>query len=275
MTYPLFIVDAFTDKLFSGNPAAVVLLNQDVPTPWMQSVAQEMNLSETAFVSPNAPGPTGLRWFTPKTEVELCGHATLASAHVLWHIGQADKNAPISFSTLSGILECTRQTDRIAMSFPARPPEWFPKNEWPSRLLEALGLSTAEAVGQNGMDHIVRVASEDIVRGLAPHFAKLSEVDTRGIIVTAPLEGPSDFISRFFAPRSGVNEDPATGSAHCCLAPYWSEVLGRSQLLGYQASARGGHVSVEVRGDRVILEGHATLFMKGQLTELALPSSGG
>ena len=246
MPLPLFQVDAFTDRPFSGNPAAVCLLPAAKEDGWMQAVAQEMNLSETAFLVEEDDGYR-LRWFTPKVEVDLCGHATLASAHVLWTEGRVLADRPISFYTNSGVLQAVRRGEVIELDFPLdRPSEVSP----PSGLLPALGV-TAEHVAKGKFDFLVEVESEDIVRSMEPDFACLGQIEVRGVIVTARSGSPQyDFVSRFFAPWAGINEDPVTGSAHCCLAAYWGERLGKSDLTAHQASARGGIVHVRVAGDR-------------------------
>ncbi len=249
----LYQVDAFATKPFSGNPAAVAVLDKPAPEPFMQAVASEMNLSETAFVTPAADG-FGLRWFTPVSEVDLCGHATLASAHVLWETGGADSEKTLAFHTLSGRLEAWRSGDRIEMDFPAEPAE---PCDTTIDLLGAVGGDIEEA-GRNRLDYIVLLASEERVRQLKPDLDAVSRLGTRGLIVTARSSvSDCDFISRYFAPQFGVAEDPVTGSTHCCLGPYWAERLGRDELTGYQASARGGFVHVRTLGERVVLGGGA------------------
>jgi PhzF family phenazine biosynthesis protein len=261
MPIPLYQVDAFTDRPFAGNPAAVCLLPEAKEDLWMQAVAMEMNLSETAFLLKEADGYR-LRWFTPKVEVALCGHATLASAHVLWtecHVGSA---ATINFYTTSGLLKAARKEGMIELDFPTTPPvEASP----PLGLLDALGVS-GKYVGRNQFDYLVEVESEKAVRRLVPDFARLVQIDERGVIVTArSATPPYDFVSRFFAPRAGLDEDPVTGSAHCCLGPYWQERLGKSEFIAYQASARGGVVHVRVVGDRTFLGGQAVTVLRGEL----------
>jgi PhzF family phenazine biosynthesis protein len=259
--YPIYTVDAFTDRPFAGNPAAVCLLEAPAAEGWMQQVAAEMNLSETAFLVP-AGGGWRLRWFTPKVEVELCGHATLASAHVLWETGRLAPGQTARFQTLSGELTAVRRGDAIDLDFPAKPPTAC---DPPPELLAALG-ARAQFVGQNRMDFFVQLPSESAVRGLRPDFARLAQLPVRGVIVTARSDDPHyDFVSRFFAPAAGVPEDPVTGSAHCCLGPFWAELLGKTELLGYQASARGGVVRVGVAGERVRLGGLAVTVVRGEL----------
>jgi PhzF family phenazine biosynthesis protein len=220
---PIFQVDAFTDHAFAGNPAAVCLLSEPKDDRWMQAVAQEMNLSETAFLLEEEDGYR-LRWFTPKVEVDLCGHATLASAHVLFTEKSPPATAPIHFYTNSGLLKAERKGDLIELDFPAEPAaETLPT----PGLLEALGVS-ARYVGKNRFDFLVEVESEDVVRKTAPDFAQLATIEVRGVIVTSrAATAQYDFVSRFFAPWAGINEDPVTGSAHCCLGPYWKERLGK------------------------------------------------
>ena len=254
-------VDAFTPTPFAGNPAAVCLLDQPADESWMQLVAREMNLSETAFLVPEADG-FRLRWFTPEVEVELCGHATLASAHVLWEEGLLAGDAPARFLTRSGLLTATREGDLVALDFPAKPEE--PATA-PDSLLRALGVK-ASYVGRNAFDYLVLVDSEETVRELAPDFGLLRRIAVRGVMVTARAATPRhDFVSRFFAPAVGVDEDPVTGSAHCCLGPFWQARLGKSELVAYQASARGGVVHVRVTGGRVVIAGQAVTVMRGAL----------
>ncbi len=261
MPLPLFQVDAFTDEAFRGNPAAVCLLGSDAPEAWMQCVAAEMNLSETAFLAPHPDGYR-LRWFTPTTEVDLCGHATLATAHVLWETGQLRSGETARFHTRSGLLTATQSDDGVTLDFPASKVE---EAKAPNGLAEALGVDP-QRVARGAFDYLVEVESEEIVRDLQPDFRALGAIEVmRGIIVTAQGSGGNDFVSRFFAPAVGVDEDPVTGSAHCVLAPYWSRRLGRDDLAGYQASKRGGNVRVGVRGDRVLLGGRAVTVLRGDL----------
>jgi PhzF family phenazine biosynthesis protein len=258
-------IDAFTDRAFAGNPAAVCLLDESRDDDWMQSVAAEMNLSETAFVVPQDDA-FELRWFTPLIEIDLCGHGTLASAHALWSKGLASGDEPIHFDTKSGRLTCTRQGDLIEMDFPATPPE---ETEPPEELIEALGIAPS-FVGRSRHDKLVVVESEGIVRALEPDFSRLGKIPGRGIIVTArATESPFDFVSRFFAPATGMDEDPVTGSAHCCTGPWWIERLGKKRMTAFQASRRGGVVHVTVGDDRVVLGGRAVTVLEGRLTESA------
>jgi PhzF family phenazine biosynthesis protein len=261
MSVPLIHVDAFTATPFAGNPAAVCVLEHAADAGWMQAVAAEMNLPETAFIIPQADG-FGLRWFTPTTEVDLCGHATLASAHVLWEEQGLAAGAPARFHTRSGVLTAARRDEWIELDFPSEPAV---AEEPPAALLGALGV-TAKWTGRNRFDWLVEVDGEHTVRGLAPNLARLAEVPTRGVIVTAPGgDGRHDFVSRFFAPRAGIPEDPVTGSAHCCLGPFWGARLGRTELTGYQASRRGGTVRVRVGEGRTILAGQAVTVVRGTL----------
>lgn len=254
-------VDAFTSTPFAGNPAAVCVLPGPRPDPWMQDVAREMNLSETAFLL-KQDGGFNLRWFTPAVEVELCGHATLASAHVLWEDGHLKPGTQAQFHTKSGLLTADRQGDWIELDFPAKREE---PAEIPVGLAEALG-AQAQYVGKNQFDYLVEVESESEVRNIRPDFTRLAALPVRGIIVTSRSSSREfDFVSRFFAPAAGVNEDPVTGSSHCCLTPYWAKRLGKNEMIAYQASARGGVVKVRLVGERVKLAGQAITVMRGEL----------
>jgi PhzF family phenazine biosynthesis protein len=266
MSVTIYQVDAFAGRPFEGNPAAVVPLAHGAEAEWMQALAAEMNLSETAFFWPEGDA-FRLRWFTPGAEVRLCGHATLASAHVLWETGRLALEAPARFDTLSGRLEARRAGERIEMDFPARPAQ--PAEPVPG-LAEALGAAPLE-LGRSADDFLVRLADAAAVRALAPDFGALARLPVRGVIVTAAAEAGSDcdFVSRFFAPAVGVPEDPVTGSAHCTLAVYWAERLGRAELLGCQLSRRGGRVAVRAAGDRVVLGGRAVTVFTGELAAAA------
>ncbi|MDX1547780.1 MAG: PhzF family phenazine biosynthesis protein [Rhodothermales bacterium] len=263
MHLTLYQVDAFTEEPFRGNPAAVCVLPSPREAYWMQDVAREMNLSETAFLVPVADG-YHLRWFTPTREVDLCGHATLAAAHVLWETGLLDPSEAARFSTQSGTLSARRRGGRIEMDFPAEPPREAPLSD---ALRGALGLAGDPVfAGHNRMDAFVVLPSEAAVRALTPEMTRLGAIDVRGVIATAPADDDGiDFVSRFFAPACGVPEDPVTGSAHCCLGPYWQQRLGKDDLVGYQASPRGGTVYVAPRGDRVLLAGHAVTVLKAEM----------
>ncbi len=261
VSVPLYQVDAFTADVFRGNPAAICILPGPRDERWMQDVAREMNLSETAFLKRREEG-FELRWFTPAIEVELCGHATLASAHVLWEAGYLDPNSPARFHTCSGLLTAARRGDWIELDFPADPDE--PASE-PPGLARALGVEL-KYVGKSRFDYLVEVESEKVLRNMEPDFKLLRAISTRGVIVTSPSRTSDyNFVSRFFAPQSGVDEDPVTGSAHCCLGPFWSKRLGNTELVGFQASARGGIVRVRVAGQRVILGGQAITVLRGEL----------
>lgn len=261
MSLDLYTVDAFADRAFAGNPAAVCLLPEPREAEWMQSVAREMNLSETAFLHPQDDG-WSLRWFTPAIEVELCGHATLASAHVLWQSGRLAAGETARFHTLSGLLTAEQQGEWIELDFPART---APEVEAPEGLVELMG-STPVFVGKSLYDYLLELPSEDAVRSAAPDPRRLAALPVRGVMVTArAVTEPYDFVSRFFAPGSGVDEDPVTGSAHCTLGPHWAQRLGKTELLAYQASARGGVLRVRVLGDRVRLGGQAVTILAGRL----------
>ncbi len=259
-----FVVDAFTDRPFAGNPAAVVPLKQWRDDNWLQNVAMEMNLSETAFFVPSEVG-FELRWFTPKVEVDLCGHATLATAKIISHLGLIEAGEQIKFASRSGPLVarlCKNRLDQIELDFPISPEQ---PAIAPPGLAEALGVAPVY-VGRSKFDYLVEVESETIVRGLKPDFKSLATVNCRGVIVTARSDDPKfDFVSRFFAPGAGRDEDPVTGSAHCCLADFWHKRLQKTKFVAYQASARGGVIHAEVAGDRVLLSGQAAIVAQGEL----------
>lgn len=265
MSIPIYQVDSFTDVPFRGNPAAVCFLERPVDDDWLQNVAGEMNLSETAFVW-RRPDGFQLRWFTPAAEVELCGHATLAAAHVVWQRQLVPPDQPIRFHTLSGILTAHALTGEpsqaIMLDFPATPPE---PAIAPEGLLSALQVS-ARSVNRTRFDFVLELDSEAAVVQCRPEFAALARVpDVRGIIITARADRPEvDFVSRFFGPAVGVDEDPVTGSAHFALAPFWGKQLERQEMTGYQASRRGGLVRVRWREDRVQLIGSAVTVMQGE-----------
>jgi predicted PhzF superfamily epimerase YddE/YHI9 len=286
----IYQVDAFTAEPFAGNPAAVCVLSTSRDDRWMQHVAREMNLSETAFLR-ERPDGYDLRWFTPTLEVDLCGHATLATAHVLWEELGAPRDRAIRFHTASGELSAARDGEWIELDFPAEPerPEgaagaagWrgpltqgdrrdgVPKTAVAGTdhtdLREALGSAPIRNVAGNRLDVLVELESEDAVYALRPDLARIAAVDARGVIVTAAsATSDHDFVSRYFAPNAGVPEDPVTGSTHCFLGPYWMKRLGRDELVGYQASERGGHVRVRPRDDRVLLGGRAVMVLRGEL----------
>ena len=260
MSLRIVQVDAFTAKPFSGNPAAVCVLPGPADEKWMANVAMEMNLSETAFLYPDGDGYR-LRWLTPAIEVDLCGHATLASAHVLWTEGYLEPEQTARFHTKSGLLTCELRGDWIEMNFPAKLEQ---AAEPPAQLAESLG-TELKYVGRNQFDYLVEVADEQTLRELKPQHGLLRELPVRGVIATAAGSGEFDFVSRFFAPGSGIDEDPVTGSAHCALAPFWGARLGKTEMTGYQASPRGGGLKVRLEGDRVVLMGQAVTVLRGEL----------
>jgi len=254
-------VDAFTDEPFSGNPAAVCLLPTERDVDWMRLVAREMNLAETAFLVRRIDG-FNLRWFTPNCEVDLCGHATLASAHVLWEQEHLPGDQIARFHTRSGVLTAERHDRFIWLDFPSTPATPV---EAPAELVRGLGTS-GRFVGRTPFDYLVELDSETAIRDLNPDLTLLARLPGRGTIVTAKAATPDyDFVSRFFAPAAGVPEDPVTGSTHCALAPYWSPRFRKNELVGYQASARGGTVYVRLAGERVKLGGEAVTVLKGEL----------
>jgi PhzF family phenazine biosynthesis protein len=255
-------VDAFTNAPFAGNPAAVCVMPEARPEEWLRNVAREMNLSETAFLIPR-DGEFDLRWLTPAVEVDLCGHATLGSAHVLWEDGHLPAGKQARFHTRSGLLTADRRGDWIEMDFPVKLAE---KAEPPAELLPSLGVRKAVAVAKNAFDYLVEVESEEELRALQPDHSTLRKIPVRGVIVTSRASTAGfDFVSRFFAPGSGVDEDPVTGSAHTALGPYWGAKLGKTEMTGFQASARGGVVRVRLNGDRIILGGQAVTVMQATL----------
>ncbi|MDP6795387.1 MAG: PhzF family phenazine biosynthesis protein [Verrucomicrobiota bacterium] len=253
-------IDAFAAEPFTGNPAAVCLPATEPPTGWMQQVASEMNLSETAFAWPSGDGHR-LRWFTPVAEVDLCGHATLATAHALWESGRLAKGEQAVFETQSGKLTASQAGDAIQLDFPAEPAEACVDDV----LEQAIGTEVIWC-GKNRMDFMVQLPSANAVRRCRPDLPRLAKLETRGIIITAEADDDrTDFISRFFCPTLGINEDPVTGSAHCCLTPFWAERLGRNTLVGFQASKRGGFVRCTLTGDRVLLGGQAVTIFSGTM----------
>ncbi len=261
MSQPFTIVDAFTDRPFAGNPASVCILSAPAAEPWMKAVAREMNLSETAFLHREGDG-WRLRWFTPALEVDLCGHATLASAHVLWEEGHLAAGARGRFFTRGGVLSAETDGSWITLDFPSKPPGPCAP---PEGIEKAIG-ARAVSAGRNEFDLLIEVESEKAVRGLKPDFRALATFPVRGVMVTARAEMPGfDFVSRFFGPACGIPEDPVTGSAHCCLGPFWGSRLKKSELLAYQASARGGTIRVGLRGERVLLGGQAVTVSRGEI----------
>jgi PhzF family phenazine biosynthesis protein len=258
----LFCADAFADRIGTGNPAGVCLLEERADPAWMQAVAREMNLSETAFVV-RERDCFCLRWFTPCAEVDLCGHATLATAHILEEEGFLERDRSARFTTRSGTISAERNGDLIEMDFPAVPEE---TTHTIPALCSALGIQPGYT-GKNRFDYLVEVASEDEVRSISPDFSLLGKIPMRGVIVTARASSPEfDFVSRFFAPSVGINEDPVTGSAHCCLAPYWKKKLKKDTMVAFQASERGGVLHVRMdRPDRVTIAGNAITVWKGSI----------
>lgn len=264
MSIGIVQVDAFTSEAFAGNPAAVCVLASPKDERWMQLVAREMALSETAFLHRLDDG--SLRWFTPVAEVDLCGHATLASAHVLYETNQLDQGATARFHTKSGLLTATSRDGWIELDFPATPDERISP---PAGLADAIGASPRH-VGRSRFDYLVELEDEATVRKLEPDFARLRGYNARGVIATARASAPGvDFVSRFFAPAFGVDEDPVTGSAHCCLGPFWARRLKKASFVAHQVSARGGELRVTVDGQRVRLAGQAVTVLRGELTDRA------
>jgi PhzF family phenazine biosynthesis protein len=260
MAHPIYVVDAFASAPFTGNPAAVCVLDGSAEESWMQNVAMEMKHAETAFVYPLDFGYS-LRWFTPTVEVDLCGHATLATAHVLWSTGRLSDADAAVFHTKSGELICKKVNGMIQMDFPAKPVELV---EAPAGMAEALGVPI-EWLGLNGMDYLVLTRDEETVRSAVPNHPEIAKLPVRGVIITAASK-EYDFVSRFFAPGSGVPEDSVTGSAHCALGPFWAARLGKNKFHAFQDSPRGGEIGVHVNGDRVLLLGKAITVLSGELT---------
>ena len=268
MPIEIFQVDAFTNRRFAGNPAAVCILSKPAEAEWMQNVAAEMNLSETAFVRPTSDDRFDLRWFTPTTEVDLCGHATLATVHILWQTDRLPQNSTARFDSRSGLLTARRDGEWIDLDFPATPAVLC---ETPAGLVESLDDDSRNhvvAIAKSRFDHLVQLdIDQSQLASMTINLAKLKAVATRGLIVTTHRTGDPrfDFASRFFAPGAGIDEDPVTGSAHCALAPWWGERLKKREMLAYQASRRGGVVRVKVRDDRVIVGGQAVTIFRGML----------
>lgn len=263
MELTLYQVDAFTRTPFAGNPAAVCVLEETIPDELMQSIANEMNLSETAFVRRKGEGGWHLRWFTPTEEVDLCGHATLATSHVLFERELVPANETAVFQTLSGELRVVRSAEgQLEMDFPSEPATMG----FPAELIDnAIGVDGLKHAA-NRMDALVELGSEKQLRDLKPDMTAIAALEVRGLIATAPADDPDlDFVSRFFGPQVGVPEDPVTGSAHCCLAPWWSERLGKTKMKARQISTRSGQVEVELQGDRVLLRGHAVTVLTATL----------
>jgi predicted PhzF superfamily epimerase YddE/YHI9 len=256
MSRKIFQVDAFTDSPFKGNPAGVCLVDKGVPDEWMKNVASEMNLSETAFLYPE-DGGYRLRWFTPKVEVDLCGHATLASAHILWEKGILKPGDEARFFTRSGLLTAKKEGDWIILDFPALPPSEIPIPDELRMIIQAEILY----LGKSRFDWLVEIADEEFLKAFQPDFSAISRLPARGLILTSRSK-KYDFVSRFFVPAVGVNEDPVTGSAHSVLTPYWAGKLGKNELFAYQASLRGGELKLWNRGDRVGIGGQAVTVME-------------
>lgn len=266
MSQPIYIVDAFTDRPFRGNPAGVCVLDASMPDELRQQIAMEMNHAETAFLSKLGDGNYDLRWFTPTTEVKMCGHATLASAHILWSTGR--EAGPLRFQTKSGEMRANREDKLIVLDFPA---EFTTPVKDRTGFNKALGIE-AKYVGDNWMYWLVELDSEQSVRNFQPDLDAIANLGREAVLITAKSDsGADDFVSRLFGPNVGIPEDPVTGSAHCLLAPYWSKKLGKTEMVGYQASPRGGFVRVEFLGARVLLKGYAVTVLSGHL-ECELPS---
>jgi predicted PhzF superfamily epimerase YddE/YHI9 len=261
MSAPIVQVDAFTDHAFGGNPAGVCILQEPKSAEWMQSVALEMNLSETAFLQKLPDGSFDLRWFTPAVEVDLCGHATLASAHSLWESGQLASGEEARFHTRSGLLTAKRAGEWIELDFPVK---HAIESAPPPGLIEALG-AAPKHVAKNQFDYLVEVSETELLK-MSPNHGLLRTIPVRGVIVTSGSSDPTfDFVSRFFAPGSGIDEDPVTGSAHTALTPFWAARLGKTTMMARQASARGGILRVTMNGDRVLLGGRAVTTLRGEL----------
>lgn len=257
MKLPIYQVDAFSGRLFGGNPAAVVILEEWLDDVVLQAIAAENNLAETAFVLPEGES-CALRWFTPELEVDLCGHATLAAAQVLFQHYFRDRDQ-VAFATRSGELSVSRSGEILALDFPSRPGVRVPVDE---AMMAALGVKPSEAF--QARDLLVIFDSEEEVRTYRPDFGRIATLDTFAVIISAP-GSDVDFVSRFFAPRAGVPEDPVTGSAHCTLVPYWAERLGKKSLAARQLSARGGELYCELRGDRVLIGGRTVEYLRGEI----------
>jgi PhzF family phenazine biosynthesis protein len=264
MPLTLLTVDAFSAEPFRGNPAGVLFLDTARADEWMQRVAAELNLSETAFLLPEGDG-FRLRWFTPTTEVPLCGHATLASAHALWFTGRLRPDQEARFETRSGRLSARRRGERIEMDFPSIPVSGAALLPDAATALGVTPRAITRTPEAAEMNYLLELDSEAAVRGVAPDFRVLRRIPWGFLVTARASAGPQDFVSRYFAAWHGIDEDPVTGSAHCSLAPYWAAKLGKTSLVGYQASARGGVVHVELRGDRVLISGDAVTVLRGEL----------
>lgn len=256
-------VDAFTNEPFAGNPAAVCVSETPLDDALMQQIATEMNLSETAFLYPlEGAGNYSLRWFTPRAEIDLCGHATLASAHVLWTEGHLDASITARFQTKSGELRVTPKDGLLQMDFPIKPVHDAPLNP---TLVAAMNHADIVHGARNDVNYLVELRSHQAVTNLNPDLEKIAKLPYQGVIVTSRGEAPYDFISRYFVPAMGIAEDPVTGSSHCSLAPYWQARLGKDKMLAYQASARGGELHVECTPERIYISGQAITVMRGEL----------
>lgn len=274
MKLKLQTVDAFTDKPFSGNPAAVCLLDDILPDSLMQKIAMEMNLSETAFVlrekdeDGNPTDTYSLRWFTPSSEIDLCGHATLASGHIMWQEGVCKEDETIKFNTRSGLLTAKKSDKGITLDFPAIPQKEI---KYPPELIASIGGANPVYVGMTKWNYIIELENEEAIHNAKPDYSIMLSLPGWGTIITAQADKNGlgkdgyDVVSRFFAPEKGVPEDPVTGSAHCAIAPYWQNKLGKSTLKAYQASERGGTLLLEVIGDRVTLTGTGVTMMAGEM----------
>ncbi len=260
MPLPIYIVDAFTDRPFRGNPAGVCLLDEQISHELMQQIAAEMNQAETAFLLKIGDGNYNLRWFTPTNEVQMCGHATLASAHILWETRK--ENGSIRFQTRSGEMLAERERDLIILNFPS---EFTTPVSNVTQFEEALRVKVSY-VGDNRLYWLIELQSEQAIRDFSPDLAAISKLGRNGVVITAKSESEADdFASRFFGPNIGIPEDPVTGSAHCLLTPYWAKKLGKTEMLGYQASQRGGFIQVEFLGARVLLKGYAAIVLRGEI----------
>jgi PhzF family phenazine biosynthesis protein len=262
MNIPIHTVDAFADKPFSGNPAGVCVLDKPLDEKLMQNIALEMNLSETAFLNKQNDSSYSLRWFTPSVEVDLCGHATLASSHIIWESGREDKSSTLQFQTKSGVLKANYKNGEIELDFPAIESSQI---VIPDGLVKALGVKPV-SIYKTQWYYIAELDMEETLRNVSPNFDLLQTLEAWGTIITTKASMPGyDFVSRFFAPLKGVKEDPVTGSAHCALGPYWMKKLGKNSFKAYQASARGGALGVRVEGDRVYLTGRAVTVLSGDI----------
>lgn len=256
----IYQVDSFTNEIFKGNPAGVCIINKMPSEEWMLYVAAEMNLSETAFVV-KQEDHFDLKWFTPTIEIDLCGHATLAAAHILWSEGYFEAHKEIYFHTKSGVLKVMKKGDWLQMDFPKLE---YHLSEAPKELIEGLNVVPL-FVGKSKDNYLIEIDSEEIIKNLKPDFGKLALLDMHAVIVTSKASVPYDFVSRFFAPGIGINEDPVTGSAHCTLANYWRDVLGKNRFMAFQYSARGGELQLEINGERVMIMGQAVTVLRGEL----------